>query len=154
MTKSHNKTGRSIKPERYVMLMHWMLKSEAWNACNAVERAIYLLLALRYNGQNNGTISLSVREIADNLKIGKTTASMAIKGLVEKGFIVVMKKGAFSRKCRHATEWRLTEYPCHVTGARASREYMRWNDPKHGSGTGTNGTSGETERSRHEDRAS
>ncbi len=140
MAKSFNSTGRTKKVERYVKLWHRMLKSEAWLATNAVERATYLLLALRYNGQNNGMISLSVREIAASLKIGKSTASLATKGLERMGFIVAMKKGAFSRKCRHATEWRLTEHACDVTGDRATMDMMMWQNSKRSSSLGTNGT--------------
>jgi hypothetical protein len=37
-----------------------------------------------------------------------------------------MKKGAFSLKRKHATEWRLTEFPCDMTHAPASKEFARW----------------------------
>ena len=37
-----------------------------------------------------------------------------------------MKRGAFSLKQKHATEWRLTEFPCDVTNDIASKDFMRW----------------------------
>jgi hypothetical protein len=46
--------------------------------------------------------------------------------LQARGFIVPMKKGAFSLKRKHATEWRLTEFPCDMTHAPASKEFARW----------------------------
>src|SRR5215469_837939 len=44
-------------------------------------------------------------------------------------FIVPITKGAFSLKKRHATEWRLTAFPCDVTGAWATKDFMRWQKP-------------------------
>jgi hypothetical protein len=39
-------------------------------------------------------------------------------------------EGAFSLKKRHATEWRLTEFPCDITHAlMGSKEFMRWQAP-------------------------
>ena len=47
--------------------------------------------------------------------------------LIDDGFLVLMKKGAFSLKHRHATEWRLTEFPCDVTHDLPTKDFMRWN---------------------------
>jgi hypothetical protein len=46
--------------------------------------------------------------------------------LQDRGFIVEVTKGAFSRKIRHATEWRLTEFSCDLTDALPTRDYSRW----------------------------
>jgi hypothetical protein len=54
------------------------------------------------------------------------TASRALLRLQDRGFIVAVKKGAFSLKRRHATEWRLTEYPCNATGEGASEDFRHW----------------------------
>lgn len=140
MPKTHNNTGRTNKGERFVQLWHRMLRSPAWQACTANERAIYLEIAARYNGSNNGLISYSVREAAVGLRIGKSTAASALKGLEEKGFIVAVTKGAFSVKCRHATEWRLTEHWCDVSRTAASKDFMRRPNLKPGSDTDTVGT--------------
>ena len=45
--------------------------------------------------------------------------------LQERGFIVAMTKGRFKLK-RQATEWRLTEFRCDVTGQSASRDFETW----------------------------
>ena len=39
---------------------------------------------------------------------------------------VAVTKGAFSLKKRHATEWRLTEFPCDLTHALPTKDFMRW----------------------------
>ena len=128
MTKRHNRTGRSTKAARHVRLYHWMMKTEAWQSLNATERAIYIEMARRYSGpgSNNGRIPYSVREAATALHIGKTTAARAIHNLEERGFIVAMQKGAFSYKVRHATEWRLTEFPSDVTKELATKDFEQW----------------------------
>src|SRR5262249_51768372 len=84
--------------------------------------------AKRYagDGSNNGRLPYSVREAAAEFRIGKTTASRALDSLEAHGFIVPVTKGAFSLKKRHATEWRLTEFPCDVTHAISTKDFMRW----------------------------
>jgi len=106
------------------------LRTPAWKSLSAEARAIYIEMASRYTGPgtNNGQIPYSVRDAATSLHIGKTTAACAIEMLQTRGFIVAMTKGAFSRKIRHATEWRLTEFGCDVTNALATREFARWQD--------------------------
>jgi DNA-binding transcriptional MocR family regulator len=114
---------------RHVRLYHYMTNSPAWHDLNAVARSIYLEIARRYagTGSNNGRIPYSVREAAAELKISTATASRALAALVDHGFIVPVAKGAFSLKRRHATEWRLTEFPCDITqGLIGSKEFMRW----------------------------
>src|SRR5262249_22348580 len=49
-----------------------------------------------------------------------------LRRLQERGFIVAMTKGAFSWKKRHATEWRLTEHVCNVSGHGPTSEYRNW----------------------------
>lgn len=122
------------------MLFHWMTKSPAWKATDANERAAYLEIAMRYNGSNNGSITCSVREIAASLHVGKSTATAALNRLEQKGFIRTMKKGTFNLKCRHATEWRMTEHHCDVSGKPASKDMMTWPILKRGSDPGTDGT--------------
>lgn len=104
------------------------MATAAWKSLDAVARAIYIEIAARYVGigSNNGRIPYSVREAAASLRIGKTTAGCALERLQERGFIVAMKKGAFSLKTRHASEWRLTEFPCDLTHDMPSKEFTRW----------------------------
>ncbi len=44
----------------------------------------------------------------------------------DRGFVVQTKRGAFSLKARHATEWRLTEFGDDVTDALATKDFARW----------------------------
>jgi DNA-binding transcriptional MocR family regulator len=105
-----------------------MTDSAAWHDLNAVARSVYCEMAKRYagDGSNNGRIPYSIREAATELRISRTTASRALNLLEDHGFIVAVAKGAFSLKKRHATEWRLTEFPCDVTHALPTKDFMRW----------------------------
>lgn len=111
-----NKTGRNKGESRHVRVYHWLMQTVAWRSLDATARAIYIEIAARYGGpgSNNGRIPYSVREAAESLRIGKTTAARALERLQRRSFIIPMKKGAFSWKLRHSTEWRLTEFPCDV----------------------------------------
>jgi hypothetical protein len=117
---------RRKRDAQHVRIYHYMSKTPAWKSLNGNERATYLLLSERYMGLNNGKIPYSVREIATDLRISTHTASRCLKGLQERGFIVAMTKGAFSWKKRHATEWRLTEHVCNVSGRGPTSEYRNW----------------------------
>jgi DNA-binding transcriptional regulator YhcF (GntR family) len=123
-----SKGGNGARKERYVALKHYMLKSPAWRSLDAVARALYVELAKRYMGSNNGRIPYSVREGAAELGVSKTTVSRALLDLIDRRFIEKVKAAAFNMKNeRHATEFRLTEFPCNVTNtAIASHDYMRW----------------------------
>jgi hypothetical protein len=122
--------GRAGGGERYVRLFHYMTKSAAWCSLDAVPRALYIEIAKRYMGSNNGSIPYSVREGAANLHVSPATIMRAFHQLEDRGFIVATKKGAFSLKKRHATEWRLTEFPCNLTNAAvATKEFARWQQP-------------------------
>jgi len=117
--------------ERFVWLRFWLMDSPAWRSlpCNA--RALYVQLARRYNGGNNGRISYSVRQASQDLHIGKHAAVLAFKALQCRRFIICTKRGAFSWKtvCE-ASEWRLTEYPNDFPPEHASKEFMRWRPPE------------------------
>lgn len=128
MAKKHDRTGRSKGVDRYVALTHWMMRTPAWLDLRPNARCAYIEIARRYAGpgSNNGRIPCSVREISESLHISKMTALRALQELQDHGFIVQAKRGAFSVKCRHATEWRLTEYRDDVTGEMATKDFARW----------------------------
>jgi hypothetical protein len=109
-----------------VRLYHWFLKSEAWKSLSPNARALYVEVVTRYNGSNNGRIGFSIRDAAKALHIGRTGASAAFAELQDRGFLVIEKRSAFSLKTKLATEWRLTEFPCDVTNALSTRDFMRW----------------------------
>ena len=64
------KFGRGSS-EPYLTLRYWFLNSPAWSSLRVGPRALYLEMAKRYNGSNNGRISYSVREGAAALHVSK-----------------------------------------------------------------------------------
>lgn len=123
-------TGRSKGDGRHMRLHHWLFDSAAYQSLSSDARAVHMILLRRYNGSNNGELSLSVREVADQLRISKSTAQRVFVELQERGFIEVVIRGTFTRKDRRATEWRLTQYPCDLSGDMPSKAFMRWEPEK------------------------
>ncbi|MCO6390546.1 hypothetical protein GTW25_05835 [Aliihoeflea aestuarii] len=111
---------------KFIMIDAYIIRSAAWQALTANDRATYLELKWRYDGLNNGRIGLGERELAASLHFGRDTGRRSLKNLVEKGFAVKSKASGFNVKSRMATEWRLTEYACDVTGELPTKDFMRW----------------------------
>lgn len=116
---------------KFIMIDGYVIRSEAWRALTVNDRAAYLEVKWRYDGLNNGRIGLGCRELADALgNKSKDTANQSLKNLQEKGFVARSKPSGFSRKDRAATEWRLTEYACDVTGELPTKDFLRWTPEK------------------------
>ena len=124
MARSHNRKGRSRSGPRFIQINHYLLSSPAWLSLKPAARAVYLELAARFDGSNNGEIALSIRDAARRCNIAKDTAAKALNELIEKGLIAVVTPGAFDYKLRHATEYRLTD---HKDGNKLpTKDFMRW----------------------------
>lgn len=119
-----NQKGRNPNGPRFIQLFHYLLDSEAWRSLKPPARALYIEIERRFNGVNNGEISLSVREAAKLIRVSRDTASRAFHDLEEKGLVRREVCGSFDWKIRHATTWVLTEKP--LRGDAASKEFMRW----------------------------
>jgi hypothetical protein len=106
--------------------MHvYMMKTVAWRALSAGARAVYLQIASRYNGSNNGRLALSVRSAASECNLAKETASRAFRELTELGFIEETRRGGLIRGVRISSEWRLTAFKCDLTGNLSPRTFMQ-----------------------------
>lgn len=126
MANRQNQKGRSKTAGHFVRLDSFMMESAAWRSLTPAERAVYIEVRRRFNGANNGWIALSVRDAADRCNINKDTGRKALATLQARGFIECVTPGGFSRKVRHATEWRLLDERCDKTGALPSKAFMRW----------------------------
>jgi predicted transcriptional regulator len=85
-----------------------MLRTEAWRSLKPSEIALFLILLERYNGGNNGTIGLSIRDASRLAHVSQNTASKALNSLIEKGFVKRRYRGSFSQKVHRASEYELT----------------------------------------------
>lgn len=127
MRRRQNKTGRSSSDlSPFVAIERYLLNSPAWRDLSATARAAYIELASGYDGSNNGRIVLGSQTLGKHMGCNKTTAARALKELVDHGFADCVKKGGFVCKVRHASEWRLAAFKCHVTGDLPSKLFMRW----------------------------
>ncbi|WDI30546.1 hypothetical protein PUV54_11320 [Hyphococcus flavus] len=122
---SHNKTGRSKKLGQFVPITNPMAKSAAWRSLSGGAVKVYVELHSRYNGRNNGDLSLSYADAAALLQLGKSTIKRAFDELTEKGFIIPMRKGHFYG--RRAATWAVTDrsidLPKHAMATNAWREW-------------------------------
>lgn len=119
-----NKKGRSDQ-ERWVGLPHSVFYSASYRAMSGNGRSLLWEMIGRYNGYNNGELSLSVRDAQRMLGLGSDAAvTRAFKEIEAHGFAVTVEKGAFGRKVRHATTWRLTFRPSREESA--THDYLRW----------------------------
>lgn len=149
MARKHDRKGRSKGSlSDFIALERYVLKSPAWRSLDPVARAAYVEIAQCYNGQNNGRIVMSARMLADGLNVSKDTAARKLRLLQSMGFIDLVKQAAFNMKVRHAAEYRLTAFSCNVSGALASKTFVRPNPEIHntvrsqgpnGTATGTDG---------------
>lgn len=90
-------------------LPYVQLRSEAWRSLSGSAVRLWLELHTRYNGGNNGRLTLSYAEASEALGMGKATVMRAYSELVEKGFLALEREGNWYH--RRAHEWRLTTKP-------------------------------------------
>ena len=132
MSKSQRK-----KEGQYVPLPYSFLHSPAWRSLSGPALKVWLELHTRFNGGNNGKLTLSLNEACSLLGLGKSTAQRAFHELQEKGFIVLMKPGSWYH--RQAHEWRLTTKPMQLASGKqlATNDWYDWKPKKTESGPET-----------------
>ena len=126
LKKGQAKKGIIESTERFVKLTYPLIESEAWRWLGPISKAVYIELKRRYNGLNNGKISLSLSEAAHILKASKSSISRALKQLETHGFIKLIKKGYFTG--RMASEYALTDEQ--LDGYPPTREWKQWQPNK------------------------
>lgn len=107
MSKYPKAKGRSNN-QTFIMLRHDLFDSPAWFSLSCKARVAWTEIMRRYNGTNNGEISLSCRELAVRAKIGKGTAKKAFDELIEAGFIKIGRDSNFTYKMKEARRWIVT----------------------------------------------
>lgn len=119
-----NKYGRS-KGEKHVRIPHHMITSPAFRSLNGAALKVYVELADRYNGSNNGELHLSYGVAAKLLHLSKSTVSRGFKELSGKGFIKCASPGNWYD--RRAATWILTHRADNrPNGPLATNEWHRW----------------------------
>jgi hypothetical protein len=127
------KKGRRAHGPPFIQLHWWVYDTPAFQCLKPGPRSLLLAVLRRYNGSNNGSIALGVREAAAECSVrDKDTISAYFFELERKGFIIATRRGAFNLKDpprNRATEWRLTWLD--APGVGATKEFLRWTPGDH-----------------------
>ena len=137
-----NRKGRSKGDGQYWSVPYAMLQSPAWRSLGGSAVKVYLELRTRFNGRNNGQLSLSMDEAARLVRISKSSVKRALGELMAKGFIVETRKGQWYG--RLATLYALTDRS--LNGQRPTDAWKQWEPPqktdpryRHGTMNGADG---------------
>ena len=86
-------------------------RSDAWFACRPAARLIWIAVLERFNGSNNGSILLSVREAAEYAGCSPNTAGRMFNELIDAGLLICSQTSSFNSGKRLARLWELTHLP-------------------------------------------
>lgn len=87
-----DRTGRNEQTEHWTKMLRATMQTEAWRALSPTAQALYPWFKFEWRGpnaNNNGKISLSVRQAAECVGCNKNTAGKAIHDLQAKGFLFI-----------------------------------------------------------------
>lgn len=127
-----NRVKRAGGARFWVQLEHWLLDTPSWRHLSTNARVIYVEIKRRYNGKNNGLISLSAREAGEAVNASQQTGARALVELSDHGFIEITEDSTFNRKVHIARRYRLTEAADDRPGfpKAASKDFLKWSaDP-------------------------
>ena len=119
--------------DKFVMLPHELLDSEAWKSLAPPARCVFVCLLRQYNGRNNGDLSFTKSTArAFGLPTSGTTLRRTLDALWERGFTVLTRPGCFG-STRTCNLWAVTIWPiddCHAKDIKAtsyaSDHWKRW----------------------------
>ena len=98
-------------------------RSKAWFSCSPAARLIWIAVLERYNGENNGEISLSVREAGSYAGCTKNTAGKKFIELLDAGLLQCTMKTSFNNGKGLASTCALTHLP--IGGKAATNLWKR-----------------------------
>src|SRR5690349_24677722 len=88
-----DRSGRSKGDGQFIPLAYVMVTSEAFRSLSGPALKVWIEVRRRYNGRNNGQLTLSMDEAARLLHLSKSTVQRAIAELINKGFMKRTRKG-------------------------------------------------------------
>jgi hypothetical protein len=116
-TSKANATGRNEnRTERFALLPHRVLLSEAYRSLTPVARSLLTEVTMIESGKNNGSLWLSVKDATDRLGLADARPAMAgFEDLQDRGFIRMTKEAHFTIKTAETSRarcWRITWLAC------------------------------------------
>ena len=101
---SRRKRRQNKSHKSFVMLPREMLRSQEWKKLSPAAKILYIYVKARYNGTNNGEISLHYSELRDIKGLSSDpTISRAFKELEEKDWIKIINRGGLFRRINEYT---------------------------------------------------
>lgn len=116
-----NAKGRSETDGQYLPIPYSMARHPAWRSLSGPAVKVWIEIRCRYNGRNNGQLSLSLREAASLLGMSQTTAKRAFEELIKKGFLIRRSQGQWYG--RKAAEYVVTDRS--IDGGAPLRNWQR-----------------------------
>ena len=127
-----DRRGRvTVTGDHWAKMLRATMKTEAWRSLSTNAQALYPWLKLEWHGpknNNNGKLTLSVRQAADRLGVGINTAAKAFHDLQAKGFIVACEIACLGVDgSARATSFEITELHMPGTDEHGGRKlYLQW----------------------------
>lgn len=120
--RKSNATGRNEGDGQFLLISYTMARSPAFRSLTGAALKVWVELRTRYNGHNNGLVSLSLREAATLLGMSQTTAQRALMQLEVKGFIKRRTRGSWYG--RKAAEFIIADKS--YDGNPPTRDWQKW----------------------------
>lgn len=117
-----NAMGRSKSDVQHFPMPYYMVKSITWRSLSPAAMKVFIELRCRFNGYNNGQITLSMEEGAHLLHMSKGTVKRALEELIDKGFIKRIRRGQWLG--RIASEYAVTD--ARLNGHDATNDWRVW----------------------------
>lgn len=110
---------------RHVRIDAWEMDTPAYRTMSTDAVALLNQFRATIGGEGDNRIFLSIRDMMYRLNCGQRRATAARDELIERGWIVLLERGAFSRKLKHASVYGRTDVP--LPGEKEPRKtYMHW----------------------------
>jgi len=108
----------TYQPGMFFSVSHKTVHSARFKKLSPYAKAAYLAFKRAYNGHNNGGLVMSSRMMAEGINCSLDKSGKAIKELVSARLVEITRRACRGDNPR-ATEYRLLEHKCDVTGMRA-----------------------------------
>jgi hypothetical protein len=108
----------TYQPGTFFSISHKTVDSARFKKLSPHAKAAYYAFKRTYNGHNNGSLVISSRMMAEQINCGHDKAATAIRELIDARIIEITRTASGGDTPR-ATEYRLLEHKCDVTGMRA-----------------------------------
>lgn len=120
--------GRSV--ERFVQLPLELVQSREWRALSGATVKFLIELAARYNGFNNGDLSLTRRDAEKIGLLGHSSYDSAVREACEGLFVLLTRKGGMCKQCNlYSLTWKPLD-DCNKPGTAHVAEYKASNQWK------------------------